>query len=321
MKSNFPIAGPAFLSLAMLVSIGHAEDKPVTLRYKGTKGDRIITQNAAKMQQSQTINGMELTTVIEQKDVSVSTLRQIDKEGNFHVESQPHRLWVKLNLPMQEPYTYDSTKDERQKGTVIAQAMNPVYDRLSTVVMTAVYSPLGKVKKVSGMQEYLADVLKDNAIGAQLIGGGSDELAKLQVTDRLVEFPKKPVKTGDTWDVEFETQLPNIGKFKGKKTYTFEGQDKVGDHATYKITCETEMTIELKTETDGAVVTGTLKADDASSVYQFDPKRGRIIAMKAESQVSGDVSVEAGGNIFSVETDQSQSYELKELDKLPKDEK
>src|SRR3990170_4414408 len=100
---------------------------------------------------------------------------------------------------------------------------------MSGSAVELVVTPLGEVKEVKGFAELFADLLKDNPIAVQFVGGGSNEAAK----------------PGDFWEVPFEIDLPKLGKFKGKRVYRYEGPDKVGDRTTAKIDVATELAGDL----------------------------------------------------------------------------
>lgn len=79
-------------------------------------------------------------------------------------------------------YTYDSASSDRDTGSQVGQAITPLYDRLNGAVLTFSLTPQGKLTGAKGFQELLGDLVKDNPLVAQFVGGGSDEAARQQQT-------------------------------------------------------------------------------------------------------------------------------------------
>src|SRR3990170_4264051 len=137
---------------------------------------------------------------------------------------------------------------------------------MSGSAVELVVPPLGEVKEVKGFAELFADLLKDNPIAAQFVGGGSNEAAKTSYADQFPRFKDDAVKPGDSWEVPFEIDLPKLGKFKG---------------------------------------TGTFSTDDATGTVQFDPVAGKLVAMKTGFSLNGDMTITAGGKTIPLRMEQT----------------
>jgi hypothetical protein len=214
-------------------------------------------------------------------------------------------------------YVYDSKSEKHDEGGPLSTALNPIYDRLKTAALSFTLTPRGELTALEGMKELLEDVLKDNPIGTQFTGGGSDKVAQMGMAEMFAVFGEKPVKPGDTWEAKYELDLPKLGKAEGKRIYTFEGFDKVQDRKTARIRVSHELSFDVDLETGGAKVKGKMKIDQSSGVIQFDPDKGRIVSMDSTYQISGDLNVDAGGKLIPVKSEQTQSVKVELLDKLP----
>jgi len=302
--------------LTASVTTLRAEDA-IKLRYGGKKGDRFHYHTVVEFEQTQSINGQEFKTKNWQEDYSTYTLKKIAEDGNLHIESKNERLKIEGDFGPAGRYAFDSRSDERDTTSQLGGSLTPLYERLSGATLLFEITPRGNVKKVTGYEELVADVLKDNPIAAQFSGGGSNKAAKTGFQDQFVIFKAEAVKPGDAWEEPYELELPKLGTFKGKRVYTFIGPDKVGKTATLEISVNIDLTGEVSIDQGEAKVTGTFKTDGSSGTAQFDPVTGRVVLLEAEQSLSGNLSVEAGGNTIPLSFDQTVTTKRKLLDKLP----
>ena len=307
------------LALAMMfAAIGGARaEQAKTFRYKMQKDQPLIYRFTQTTKQTQKVNGRTIETEVGQTTVKVWTLEKIDEKGNFHLKDETRQLKAKIEIGPLGEYKYDSTAAEQESGTVLSEALNPVYDQLSTASLTVTVAPDGNILSVEGYEELLGDLLKDNPLASQLTGGGSKEAAKLSLADQFIQFGENPVKPGDTWEKSYEIELGRIGKVQGKQVYTYVGPDKVGDRPTAKFTVTYDLSVDIDINTQGSKVTGTLSTADASGTVQFDPENGRIVSKQTTLTLSGNLNISAGDQNFTVEISQTQTTKLELLDKLP----
>ena len=309
---------PVFLFAFACVLNSAQADQPITLRYKMNRSDKLIYQTTSTTKITQSVNDMKFKTSMKQTEITLRTLEDVDKKGNFRLKSENKRLQIKMKVEPVGEYSFDSTSDERDSGSMLSSGLNPIYERLSGAFLTVTHSPRGDVKEVKGFKELLADVVKDNPFGAQFAGGGSDEFAKLSKSDMFVVLSEKAVKPGDKWESAYELAMPKFGTVKGKRIYTYLGPDKVGGRKTAKISVEQELSFKLDLNMDNAKVSGEFKTDKSSGTVQFDPLKGQLVSKKTQFTLSGTLTVDANGNIATIESEQTQEVAVELLDKLPK---
>lgn len=307
-----------YFALAMLAvhAVAQAEE-PIVLRYKMKPGDQHIYRTKVAMTQSQTVNGMEIETKIEQQDVALRTVEKVDEKGNYLIKSQNKQLQVSTQIGPLGEYKFNSKTGERTEGSNLSTALNPLYDRLKDASLNFKLSPQGEILEVKGYQELLGDVVQQNPLAAQFAGGGGDEAAKLGFQQMYVKFPEKPLKPGDTWEETAEVPLRNIGKVESKSIYTYEGADTVGDRKTVRIRVSNDTTVDINIEMGGTKVSGKMTTTQSSGKVQFDPVAGQIILKEVSYTIDGDLTVDANGNIIDVESSQTQEVSVELLDKLP----
>src|SRR5262249_44713709 len=152
-----------------------------------------------------------------------------------HFTEKAEWLKVKADFGPGGSYAFDSKSNERDKSSQIGAALTPVFERMSGAAIHVVMTPEGEVKEVKGFTDLFRDLVENNALAAQFVGGGTDAAAKQNIQEQVPQFSEKPLKPGDSWEVPAELDLPKIGKVKGKRTYRYIGPDKVGERATVKI--------------------------------------------------------------------------------------
>lgn len=294
-----------------------AAEEAKKFRYEFDKDDRFIYRTTTETQQTQSVAGMKLETSLKNVDVSIRTLQQVDDSGNFVLQSENKLLKVEMKTAPLGEYTYDSRSPTNEKGSTLGAALTPLYDTMKGAYVQITVTPLGEVVAVSGLSDLLKDVLKDNPLAGQLGMMGTDEAAALTYGDSFVHFAEKAASRGETWEVPFELKLPQVGTFKGKTRYRYEGPGKVGDRTTEKFTETTELTVELDVQSEGATVTGSISSTESSGTAHFDPEIGQIVSKKSEVKMTGNLTVQAGGQNIPVQQEQTIRTTVELLDKIP----
>ncbi|HEY3967752.1 MAG TPA: hypothetical protein VGM05_24535 [Planctomycetaceae bacterium] len=289
-------------------------DEPVLLQYKFAKGDQLIYKSVQESKQTQTILSNKIETATLHQSIMLRRVDEVDPQGTATLKTKAERRKVKIG----NDFAFDSKSTERDTTSEIGAAATPLLERLTGSEYDVIVNTRGAVVDIKGYVELVGDLVKDNPVAQQIIGGGGGK-AGAQIAEQhdFVVLSEKPVSPGDQWEVPFDVDLPSIGKVKGKVVYVYEGDDKVGDRKTVRIGVTTEFSIDLKIEAGGAKVSGTLSTSSATGTVQFDPQAGRVLTSKRSTSISGQIMVEAGGMTFPVESqsDESQSIEL--LEKVP----
>lgn len=314
MSIHRPIAVVLALLFVSTATVASAEDA-VTLRYKYGENDKLIYRTTTKLTQKQVVGERTVKTDMVSEDVSIRTLEAVDKKGGFAIRTENKLLKTTLDIGPLGKYVFDSRSEERDKGSVIAAAVTPVYDRLNGAILTIKHTPRGKVTAVDGYKELMQGVLKNNPLGAQFTGGENGALMKF--ADAFPVMSAKPVQPGDTWVDEYELEMPKFGKAKGKKTYTYVGKDKLAERDTVKLTVTNELSFDLDLALMGTKTTGNLSISKSTGTIHFDAAKGQLVSMKAEHTLGGNINVTAGGQTFAIQTDQVQNVTVELLDKLP----
>jgi hypothetical protein len=305
--------------MAMLVCAGwtFAQDS-APFQYKMKKGEKYVYQRETQVKQSQTIKDLKpIQTEITQNDVSVLTVEGINDKEQLRIKTQTKELSVKIETAGQK-FAFDSKKKDNDKGGMLGKALSPLYERLADASLTFTINKQGKILELKGYKELVADVVKDDPIAKQFASGGTDEAAKMNIGEFFPFFKEKAVSPGDKWDVPFEIQLPKVGAIKGKKTYWYQGDNKVGNRTVARISISTELTADLNLEVEGAKITGKLSITSSRGSVDFDAKEGLIVSIGNEVTLSGNLTVSANGMEIPIAMEQTQRYAMNLVDDAPK---
>ncbi|MFQ5734877.1 MAG: DUF6263 family protein [Planctomycetaceae bacterium] len=305
------------LLIAAITATPAAADGPVLIRYKFGPKDKLIYRKTSDVQQTQKVNTMKVETTIKSEEILERRLDRIDGQKNFNLENENKRLKVSMKIGPLGKYKFDSTSDENEKGSQLGGALTPVYETLSGAVIKSTITPRGEVLAVKGFAELLAPLLKENPLAKQFVSGGTDKAARLQIAEVFPVFSEKKVKPGGTWDVPFEVELPKLGTAKGKKSYKYEGNEKLKGRMVAKITFTFELVFKLDLAQGGQKITGEMSISKSSGTVYFDVAKGQLVSLTGEYVLGGDLTVSVNGQDIDVRTDQTQKFGVELLDKLP----
>jgi hypothetical protein len=301
----FSLAGPAIAA------------EPILLRYNFTKGDHLAYRTTHEEKQSQTIADQKVESTVKQEVVTSLVVDEIDGDGNAVIRTKA--VFRKRKTDGQGgKFEFDSKSTERDTGSEIGGRVTPILERLTGSEYQLKVTPRGKVTEVKGYAEILADLVKEN-LGAALQAGvlADNDSQKHGEQEQLVVFSDKPVSPGDNWEHSIDADLKGIGKLKGKVTYTYEGDDKVGGRKTVRIGAKTDLSIDLNLDALGIKLTGTMTTTNSSGTVQFDPAAGRIVSSKNVTGMTGQLNLEVGGMMLPLSSTEEHTDTLQLLDKLP----
>jgi hypothetical protein len=285
------------------------------LRYQPGK-DPLVYKKTQVMKQTQDVMDKKVVTDMKQTEVEIWTVGLTEKK-DLEIKAENKSLNVKINIGPLGEYKFDSRSNDNDKGSALGGALTPLYERLSGARPTYTVSDQGKIAKIEGLKELLADVLKDNPLATQFAGGGSEDAFKLGLAEYFPALPAGRVASGTRWEIPFEINLDKLGKAKGKRLYICDGESTVGKRKTIKISILTEMAFDLDIDMGGAKVAGQMSISASKGTIHFDPKQGCVVSLTNEYTLTGNLNVAAGGMNIPVASEQTQSIRLELLDRLP----
>jgi hypothetical protein len=302
---------------SVFVGSGALAQDGTLLKYKFAKEAPLIFRTTTEMSQTMQIAGQTIENKVTQTEVNALSLIEETKEGHLKLQHRNHELTIKSDLGPAGTYNFDSKATEREKGTLLSNQLNPVYEALSGVEYSITITPEGKVEKIEGYKEILENILKDNPLAAQITGGGSEQAQKDSLAEVFLIFQDKAVKEGDTWEVPFKLELPKIGKAEGKRVYTFEGPVVAEDPKIVRVSVNTELSFDFDLDVDGAKITGNIATDSSKGDVKFDVEQGQVISSTLEYTLSGTINTAVGERTLKVDLKQVQKRSTQRLASLP----
>lgn len=307
---------PMFVAGWLLLVLGQVlqAQEPVLLAYKFKAGDRVLFRSSIDQKQVQTFLDQKHEMAVTIETFGSRTVDSVNDQGLATIKHRAERIKVKTKILGLEDYEFDSKSTVRDKASEAGGALTPVFDRLTGADIDLFLTPRGEVQEVKAYGELLADAVKDSILAIQLTKGGSNESARVNIQEALLMLSDKPVKPGDEWEGALETELPRIGKMKGKMKCKYLGPDKVGELATAKISVTPEAVLDVNVEIGGIKVTGALSTTTSDGTAQFDPAAGRLVSFKTNLTIAGQLTLD-GTVPFKSEQSQTTTYDL--VEKLP----
>ena len=295
------------LCVLAVLAAGLAADEPITLRHKAKPGDQLVYRSRNSVDQVQKIGEVKLENKISQEDQVRRTFVEPTEEGTLQYTAKTERLKVQHKLGPLGEYKFDSQATERETGSMLGDALTPLYERLSGGELQITVTPRGDVKQVKGLTEMIGDLLKNNPIASQFAGGGSDNAARAGVQQHTLRFQEAPVTPGDMWEHPIEVELPGLGTGKGKAIYTYTGMKEVDGRKIIEISLNQNLSFDVSTEAMGAKVTGTISTGNFAGKAEFDLEAGRMLSLKVEQTLSGRLSVDVAGQMINIDQEQTQN--------------
>lgn len=290
---------------------------PVTLRYKMDEGTELHGQTVNKMEQTVSVMGQEFSNSFDLTDVGTRIGGKATEEGDLKITFKNHSIKVKADMGPVGKYNYDSTTDEREKGSALSKSMNPVFEAMTGAEVRTTLTPRGNVKTVEGYKEIMQAALQDNPL-AKTMMESIDKNFEQSLADSFPHMPEQPVRVGDKWDQEYKMDLKGLGETAGTRHYTVESITEKDGATLVKLGVTQELTFDLEVKQGPATVTGKLKITDSKGELVFNATAGNVQSSSTEFTIAGDLVTAVNGQNINTGIEQKMSSKYQQLENLPK---
>lgn len=278
---------------------------PILLKYEFSKDKPLLYRISTVMEQSQKVgeqsNEMKMVNTAE----TLFTLEEVKDNENFVLSSSTKRLQVMMSNPFGEPYEYDSNSDTNPNEGFPAQSLTPVFDALKGATVQLTLKPDGEIVAVEGYSELMKKITEKVPNAPQMGSAFSDEGARKQYEEVFPTFNDVAVSPGDTWETTFDMDMGPTGKAKGKKVFTFKGEDELDGRKTVAIAVNTEVQIDIDINQGLSTVTGSMKSNDSEGIIHFDPATGEIVKVDNKYKIVGKLNITFQGQQQVIEQNQN----------------
>lgn len=200
------LAGPPVAAFRQDVKFTYQWKKGATLKY------RVVQQSTTTL--SGLPGGMGDLTIDQSTTQTLSSVvEDVAADGAATLRQTVEAIKAEINSSMMA-MSYDSAANTSTGATIFKEVFSQLIGQPYTVTIAAT----GEVKKVAGLSQ-LADkmfksITPDPATAGMLDGlkaNLSDDAMRNMFTQSFAQFPDKPIKAGDTWDMQATSSNPMLG--------------------------------------------------------------------------------------------------------------
>jgi hypothetical protein len=302
------------LALVALVVPAFGQDA-TTLKWKFEKDKPFYQEMTTTTDQTMKVMGSDIKQ--NQEQTFYFSWTPVKQDGDNWVLKQKIE-GVKMRIVIGgTPIEYDSTKEGQTQS-----ALGDFFKALVGSEFTLTVDKNLKVTKIEGRDEFLKKLTQANPQMDALLKQILNEDALKEMADpTFASVPTEPKKAGEKWKKESKLDMGPIGRYDNTYEYTFEGQDK--NNKLYKIKVDT--TLKYTPPGEGAaggglpfkIKSATLTSKNAGGDIFFNNDKGRVESSEMKVNLSGDLSIEIGGQTTAVHLDQTQTTKVKTTDTNP----
>ena len=271
---------------------------PVELKLKWTVGEHIAQSLAVKMNME--ISGANLPNPIHQditlgEDYGLNVL-SADANGGHEVEMEFLGIRMKLEQGGKTMIDYDSaTKSSKAGNNPDLAAMEKIFQNVVGAKIQYFLDASNQVQRIEGV----------DALTRQLAAGGradsansmksmfSDDSLKQMISGQ--HLPPKPVQPGDSWPVQMDMAMGDLGTMAMDYTFSFARWETHGKRTCARLEFQGSMKSKNLPGPASSGTTVSIQDGDSSGVAWFDPELGMVIETIMNQDMNGNVTVPAYG--------------------------
>jgi hypothetical protein len=299
------------LALVGLMAPAFAQDAATKLGWKFEKGKTFYQEMKTTTEQTMKVMGSDIKQKQEQTFWFSWTPKE-QKGDNWEITQKIEGVKMRIEIGGQ-PIEYDSTKEQPGQPTALSEFFKQLVGSEFTLTVDKNF----KVTEIKGRDEFLKKLTGSNPQMETLLKTILSEEALKEMADpTFAAIPNKEVKKNDNWDKTSKLNMGPIGTYENNYKYTFEGKDK--DKAKIKVETTLKYTPpEEKTQSGGLpfkITSASLASKNAGGEIIFDAEKGRVDESSMKVDLSGDLSIEIGGQKTAVKLEQTQTTNVKTSD-------
>jgi hypothetical protein len=300
-----------------------------SLVWKFTKGTTFYQTMTTTTKQTMKVLNNDVTQT--QTQTFYFSWAPIEQKGDDWIVSQKI-VGVKMDIDLGgSKISYDSTKTDNPKN-----ALSDFFTALKdTEFKLTINVPKDKpitVTNVEGRQAFLDKLTTANQPMKPLLDQIlSDDSLKQMATPTFAALANKEATKdkdkADSWPATSTLDMGPIGKYVNTFTYTYDGKFAAGANDAEKkwdvIKATTKLTYTpppVTAQSGGLpfqIKSADLTSKDATGTIYYDPDKGRITRSEMNLKLTGDLSIEIGGQTTPVHLDQDQNTKVETSDKDP----
>jgi hypothetical protein len=291
--------------------------KPVTLEWKFEKGKTFYQTMTTKTVQSMKVMNNDVNQTQNQTFYFSWTPTKVEKDK---VTLEQVIIGVIMDIEIGgSKISYNSTTDNAANNP-LGDFFKALKDSKFTIELnTKTY----KVEKIEGRDEFLKKLTAANPQMKPLLDVILSPEALKEMAEPIFNVvPTEPVTKGKTWKKTTTLNMGPIGTYDTTYKYTYEGPEAGGEKLD-KIKVDTELTYQAPKEVAGQgglpfkIKAAKLASSKPVGEILFNAKKGRVEKMTNKLELSGELTIEIGGQTTTVKLSQTQDSTVTTSDTDP----
>lgn len=306
-----------FAFLALVVPSLSAQEKS-TIKWKLEKDKTFYQKMVTKTVQTMKVMNTDINQ--EQNQTFFFSWTPVKQEGdNWDLKQKIEGVILNIDIGGTK-VQYDSTKE--------STAASPLSDFFKALVGTEFVVTLDtkkmKVTKIGGRDEFVKKLVNANPQMQALLDKILNEKAMIEMAEPTFgAIPNMEVIKGDkdkgSWKRTTSLDMGPIGKYDNSYTYTFEGQD---EKKLDKINVKADLVYSKPADSNAGglpfkIESANIKTGASQGLILFDPVKGRIDRSSMSISLTGDLTIDIGGQKTKVDLTQKQDTAVETSDANP----
>ena len=271
---------------------------PVELKLKWPAGERVVQSFEVKMNME--ITGQNLPNPIKQ-DMTIGeeyglNVLNADANGGHEVEMEFLAMRMKMEQGGKTLVDYDSEKKPSKPGNdPTLSGMEKTFQNIVGAKIHYFLDASNQVQRIEGA----------DALTGQLAAGGrgdpasgmksmfSEESLKQMISGQ--HLPPNPVQPGDSWPVQMDIAMGDLGVMSIDYTFNFVRWETHGKRTCARLEFQGGIKSKSNPDAKATGMTFSVQNGDSSGVSWFDPELGMVIETIMNQDMNMDMTVPAYG--------------------------
>ena len=271
---------------------------PVELKLKWSAGERIAQSLAVKMNME--ISGANLPTPIHQdmtlgEDYGLHVV-SADGDGGHQVEMEFLGIRMKMEQGGKTMVDYDSANKSSKAGNnPDLAAMEKIFQNVVGAKIQYFLDASNQVQRIEGVDALTSHLAANGRADSanSMKSMFSDDSLKQMISGQ--HLPPKPVQPGDSWPVQMDLAMGDLGTMAMDYTFSFARWEMHGKRTCARLEFQGSLKSKNLPAPASSGTTVSIQDGDSSGVAWFDPELGMVIETIMNQNMNGNVTVPAYG--------------------------
>jgi hypothetical protein len=273
------LSRPALAFSALLLTTGFASAADaVDFKPQWLVGKRYYQQSKMNQESTISIGAQKMEQKVTMSSETVITVTAHEDGQHKRLNMKYGRIAMEMDMNGQK-MAFDSAQPDAAGD---AAGIGKILGSMAGKEVQVVLDKQGKVTDIENVEAMTAALDQAGPVGAQFKGMFSkDYFAQTIEQASIHNQPPGPVQPGATWPLDFEMNLPQVGRVKMTGTYTFQKMAEHGGVPCAQVASTGKLEMDINPNVAGDEAGSMLKklgfafsGGEITSTTWFDPKLG-----------------------------------------------